>query len=201
MNEPYPVAFDVERPPTFQRAHVVLRIVLLVVIGWIAHPVGLLWLGVPLVAAVLISQKGGRRYVDEEGPRVTRILGWIVELAAYLALVSDRLPGEGTQPVSFRVERSSSPTLGAALLRIVTVIPSLIVLAVVSFVGAIVWVIAVVAVLVSQTYPDGLWRFLLAIVRWEACVLAYLASLVDRYPPFTLQTGSSAVSPAGSSSV
>jgi hypothetical protein len=29
---------------------------------------------------------------------------------------------------------------------------------------------------------------LLAIVRWEANMLAYLASLTDRYPPFTLET-------------
>jgi predicted ATPase len=30
--------------------------------------------------------------------------------------------------------------------------------------------------------PEGL-------LRWEACVFAYIASLVDRYPPFTLKTG------------
>jgi hypothetical protein len=28
------------------------------------------------------------------------------------------------------------------------------------------------------------------IVRWEGCLFAYLASLVDRYPPFTLETES-----------
>jgi Domain of unknown function (DUF4389) len=197
MSEPYPVAFDVERPPTFQRAHVVLRIALLVVIGWIAHPIGLLWLGVPLAAAILISQRGGQRYVDEGTPAVMRILSWIVELAAYLALVSDRLPGEGPPSVRFRVERSGGPpTLGTALLRIVTVIPSLIALALVTFIGAIVWVIAVVGVLVSEQYPEGMWRFLLAIVRWEACVLAYLASLVDRYPPFTLQTAPGSTAPS-----
>jgi Domain of unknown function (DUF4389) len=197
VNEPYPVVFDVERPPTFERAHVVLRIVLLVVIGWIAHPIGLPWLGVPLVAAILIAQKGEQRYLDEEGSTVTRILGLIVELAAYLALVTDRLPGEGAQSVSFRVERSSPPTLGAALLRIVNVIPSLIVLAILTFIGSIVWVIAVVGVLVNERYPERMWRFLLGLVRWEGFVLAYLASLVDRYPPFTLQTAS--VSPAAPS--
>jgi hypothetical protein len=190
VNEPYPVAFDVVRPPRFQRAHVFLRIAVLVVIGWIAHPIGLLWIGVPVVAAVLISRNRGRSYVDEEGPTVARILGWIVELGAYLALVTDRLPGEGAG-VSFRVERSGAqPTIGGALLRIVSVIPSLIVLALLTFVGGIVWMIAVVCVLVSETYPEGMWKFMLGLVRWEACVLAYLASLVDRYPPFVLQKAS-----------
>jgi len=129
---------------------------------------------------------------------VTRILHWILDLVAYLALLTDTLPGEGGHPVRFEVERSGSPTTGSALLRILYAIPSVIVLAILTFVGAIVWVIAVVSVLVNERYSDSLWRFLLGLVRWEAWLLAYLASLVDRYPPFTLET--SPTTPAASSS-
>ena len=75
------------------------------------------------------------------------------------------------------------------MLRILYAIPSLIVLAVLSFVGAIVWVSSVVLVLAGEPYPESLLRFLLGLVRWEASLLAYLASLVDEYPPFTLETG------------
>lgn len=194
----FPVSFDVQHPPVFQRAHVFLRVALLVVVGWIGHPFGLLWLGVPVVAAILVSQKGGQRYLDESGPTVTRVLNWILDLVAYLALLTDELPGRDEHPVRFYVERSGSPTVGSALLRILYTIPSVIVLAILAFVGAIVWVIAAVWVLVNESYPESLWRFLLGLVRWEACLLAYLASLVDRYPPFTLETGS--VSPAAPSS-
>jgi uncharacterized protein DUF4389 len=194
----YPVAFDVERPPTFQRAHVFLRIALLIVIGWIGHPLGLLWLGIPVVAAILVAQRGGQRYLDEDGPKVTRALNWVLDLVAYLALLTDRLPGGDEHPVRFEVERSGSPTVGSALLRILYAIPSLIVLAILVFIGAIVWVIGVVCVLVSEKYPEGLWHFLRGLVRWEACLFAYLASLVDRYPPFTLETASA--SPAAPSS-
>jgi Domain of unknown function (DUF4389) len=186
----FPVTFEVERPPVFQRAHVFLRVALLVVIGWIGHPFGLLWLGLPVVAAILVSQKGGQRYLNENGPTVTRVLNWILDLLAYLALLTDELPGQGEHPVRFQVERSGSPTVGSAPLRVLYAIPSLIVLAILVFVGAIVWLIAVVLVLVNERYPDSLWRFLLGLVRWEACLLAYLASLVDRYPPFTLETAS-----------
>ena len=42
---PYPVDIHIERPQVFQRAHVFLRVALLIVIGWIADPIGLLWLG------------------------------------------------------------------------------------------------------------------------------------------------------------
>jgi hypothetical protein len=194
----FPVTFDVDRPPVFQRAHVFLRVALLVVIGWIGHPFGLLWLGLPVVAAILVSQKGGQRYLDESGPMITRALNWILDLVAYLALLTDQLPGQGEHPVRFQIERSGSPTVGSALLRILYAIPNLIVLAILTFVGAIVWLIAVVLVLVNESYPGSLWRFLVGLVRWEANLLAYLASLVDRYPPFTLETGS--VSPAAPSS-
>jgi hypothetical protein len=186
----FPVVVEVERPPAFQRAHVFLRVALLVVVGWIGHQFGLLWLGVPLVVAMLASQQGGARYLDESGPTVTRALNWILDFLAYLALLTDRLPGARPHPVRFEVERSGSPSVGSVLLRILYAIPSLIVLAILAFAGVIVWVIALVAVLVGESYPESWWRFLLGLVRWEARVLAYLASLVDDYPPFTLDTGS-----------
>jgi hypothetical protein len=183
-----PVTFDLDRPPVFRRAHVALRVVLLVVVSWIGHPFGLLWLGLPVIAAIFIAQKDGRRYLDEDGPKLIGVLGWIVSVLAYLALLTDRLPGGGSQPVRFQVERSGSPTVRSALLRILYALPSLIVLAILGFVGAIVWVIAVVLILINERYPESFWRFLLALVRWEAWLLAYLASLVDRYPPFRLKT-------------
>ena len=194
----FPVTCDVERPPAFQRAHVFLRVGVLVVIGWLGHPWGLLWLGPPVVAAILIAQKGGQQYLDESGPAATRVLNWIVDLFAYLVLLTDELPGQREHPVGLRVERSGSPTVGSALLRLLYAIPSLIVFAILAFVGSIVWVVAAVFVLVDENYPESLWRYQLGLVRWEACVLAYLASLVDRYPPFTLETGSRA--PAAPSS-
>jgi hypothetical protein len=195
---PYPVRFDVERPPVFRRAHVFLRLALLIVIGWIGHPFGLLWLGVPVVAAILVSLKGGQRYLDEDASSVTRVLGWILAVIAYLALLTDRLPDGNGNPVRFEVERSGSPTVGSALLRILYAIPSLVVLAIFVFVGAIVWLLGVVLLLVNERYPESAWRLLLGLVRWEAYLLVYLASLSDRYPPFTLETSS--LSPAVPSS-
>jgi hypothetical protein len=186
----FPVSVELERPPRFQRAHVFLRIGLLVVIGWLGHPWGLLWLGLPLVAAILISQKGGQRYLEENGPTATRALHWVVDLLAYVALLTDELPRQAEHPVRFQVERSGAPTVGSALLRFVYAIPSLIALAILTLVGAVVWLIAVVLVLVGENYPEGLWRFQLGLVRWDARLLAYLASLVEPYPPFALETSS-----------
>src|SRR5204862_7674595 len=110
----FPGTVDVERPPVCQRARVFLRGGLLVGIGWLGHPVGLLWLGLPVAAAILVAQRGGQRYLDEDGPTITRGLGWIVAVVVYLALLTDRLPGQGEQPVRLRVDRSGSPTPGSA---------------------------------------------------------------------------------------
>ena len=194
----YPVTFEIERPPVFDRSHVFIRIAVLIVLGWIVHPVGLLWLGLPVVAAILISQKGGQRYLSEDGPTVTRALNWIVDLVAYLALLTDRLPGRDGHAVRFEVERSGSPTTRSALMRILCTIPSVIVLAILTWVGSIVWVLAMVLVFFTGSYPAGWWHFLCGLVAWEARLVAYLASLVDRYPPFALATG--AVPPAAASS-
>jgi Domain of unknown function (DUF4389) len=184
-----PVTFDLEHPAAFRRAHVFLRLLLLIVISWLGHPFGLIWIGLPIVAAILLSQRGAQRYLDEDGPRLARVLHWIVAVVAYLALLTDDLRPDA---VRFEVERSGSPTVGSALLRILYVIPSLIVLAILGFAGAIVWVVAAVWVLVAERYPEGLWRFLRGLVRWYARVLAYLASLVGDYPPFSLDTGPAA---------
>ena len=194
----YPVAFEVERPAAFDRAHVFLRIAVLVVIGWMVQPVGLLWLGLPVIAAILISRKGGQRYLSEDGPTVAHALNWVVDVVAYIALLTDRLPSGGEHTVRFDVDRSGSPTTGSALLRIVYAIPSVIVLSIVTWVGTIVWFFAMVLVFFTGTYPESWWHFLRGIVGWDARLIAYLASLVDRHPPFSLATAP--MPPAASSS-
>ncbi len=189
----YPVIFDVERPPVFKRVQVVLRLALLFVLSWIGHPFGLLWLGLPVAAAVFVSLRGGERYLAETGPKMTSVLRFVVGALAYLALLTDRLPGSADDAgVRFEVERSGSPTVGSALLRILYAIPNLIVLALLGIAGAIVWVVSLVLILVNESYPESFWRFLRGLVGWEARLLVYLASLVEPYPPFSLETGSRA---------
>lgn len=183
------VAFDVGYPNRLDRVQVVLRVVII----WLAALIGIpfwliLYLGFPVLAAVLISQKDGQRYLAEEGPRVTGWLRWVVAAIAYLWMLTDRLPGSGEQPVRFEVRPSGTPTVGSALLRILTAIPSAFVLALLSFVSAIVWVIAAIWVLIAETYPDSLYGFQRGVVRWAARLLAYLACLVEPYPPFSLDT-------------
>jgi hypothetical protein len=191
MAASYPVSFDVDRPEKFERPQLVIRVLVGVIIwvigGWI---LGLIYLVFPAMAAVFISQKGPEKFLEEDGPRITGWLRWVLAIYAYLGLLTERFPTEKPeQIVRYQVQTGGSPTVGSALLRLIYSIPSAIVLGLLSFVAGIVWLIAAVMVLVEENYADGLYDFLRGTLRWEARLLAYHSSLVEQYPPFALDTG------------
>lgn len=185
----YPVTFAIDRPATMSRAHVFLRLLILVLASWLVGAggwFGLIYLGLPVAAAMRIAQKSGARYLAEDGDRVVGWLGFVVALLAYLAALTDELPGPDRRAGRLEIVRSGSPTLESALLRIVKALPSALALALLGLAGALVWFVAAISILVNEHYPETLWNFQLGVLRWQARLLAYLASLVEPYPPFTL---------------
>lgn len=190
----YPATFDIQRPEKFARSQLALRVLLVVVLSLVgavlswAHTI--IWLGVPVLAAILISQKGAKRYHDEAEGNMTSWLRFIVGGYAYLALLTDKLPGDSAAgPNSnFQVTPTGSPTVGGTLLRIILIIPHAIVITLLSIVAAVLIIFAAVMILVRQSYPDTVYNFLRGWVRWQARVVAYMASLVDEYPPFSFDT-------------
>jgi len=156
--------------------------------GWI---MGLVYLGVPVLAAVLLSQKGPERYLAESEATMTRWLRFIVAFYAYLSLLTDRLPAsEATarEAVRFEVAPSGSPSAGNTLLRLILAIPSAFVLSLLWLVGVILLVIAAISILLNETYPSAIYDFLRGLNRWGARLLVYLASLVEQYPPFAFDS-------------
>ena len=87
------------------------------------------------------------------------------------------------------IRTGGSPTVGSALLRIIFGIPSAIVLGLLGIVFAVTWIIAAIMVLAQKNYPDGLFDFHRGVIRWQARLLGYQASLVEPYPPFAVDTG------------
>ena len=187
----YPVVFDISRPERFERIQVFLRILLLIIIsivtvavGWIF---GLVYLLLPVLAAILVSNRGRERFIEEEGARVSGWLRWLVAFYAYLIILTDRFPTERPgEIVRFEVRAGGSPTVGSALLRLVYSIPNAFVFLLLGIVSVAVWLIAAVMVLVRESYPKGLYNFQRGVLRWEARLLGYHASLVEEYPPFAL---------------
>lgn len=190
----YPVSFDAARPDKFERPQVALRIVVMLILcllgaafGWVF---GLVYLVFPALAAIFISQKGPEKFLEEDGPRLTGWIRWLVAVYAYLGLLTDRFPSEKAgEIVRLDIQPGGSPTVGSALLRIILGIPSAIVLGLLGIVFFVTWIIAAIMVLVQENYPDGLYDFHRGVMRWQARLLGYQASLVEPYPPFALDTG------------
>jgi hypothetical protein len=191
----YPVTFDVvARPEKFQRPQVLIAILVAIVLGvvmWLAYLV------LPIMAAIWISQKGSEKYLDEDGPKMTGWLRSIVAYYAYVFFLISRLPSEGVEEqVKFEVQRSGSPSVGSALLRLIYSIPSGIVLGILGFVAEILWLVAAVQVLIQENYSEGIYNYFRGYIRWQARLLGYHVSLVEQYPPFALDMEATGAPPA-----
>ena len=193
----YLVRFNVKRPERFERTQVALRILVILVLsllgGIIGWSLGLVYLAIPVLAAVLISQKGGARYLEDRGGPAMTLLQWYLALYTYLSMLADKFPSEPEEIISFEVRTQGTPSVGSALLRLIYSIPSAIVLALLGIIAMFIWIVAVVSVLINESYSEGLYNLQLGIMRWHARLLGYHASLVDQYPPFALDTGPEAM--------
>src|SRR5688572_25160760 len=115
-------------------------------------------------------------------------LRWRVRAVAYSALLRDEYPpfGEGLYPATLEIRKPAGDRdrLTVAF-RIILVIPHLIVVALLGIGWAVTSIIAWFAILLTGSYPTGLYDFALGVFRWSARVEAYLLLLVDEYPPFS----------------
>ena len=189
----YPVTFDIDHQETYDRTQVAIRILIIIVlsilagaIGWVP---GALYLALPVLAAILISQKGAQTYFAESEQNMTLWLRYVVGFYTYMFLLTDKLPNKEAHAVRFDVTPAGDVTAGAVLVRIITAIPHAIVLAILGIVAGILLIIAAIMVLVQESYPQGIFDFLRGYLRWHARLFAYLAGLAQDYPPFALDTG------------
>ena len=149
MATDYPVTFDIARPEKFERPHIFLRLLVIILLSILAGAVGwifgLVYLALPVVSAIFISQKGPQRFLEEDGPRLSSWLRWIVAFYAYLGILTDRFPSEKPEEIiRFEVQAGGSPTVGSALLRLIVSIPSAFVLGLLGIVSAVVLLIAAI---------------------------------------------------------
>jgi hypothetical protein len=180
----HPVQFHAERS-RMQRVQVVVRLAILAALGAIgcSSVYWLIYLALPAIAAVLVSHNGAERYLREDAPPAVRILVWLAGAYAYLWLLTDSLPGTDTNaPVGLTVEVGGEPTAGSALLRLVTSLPALLLLAVLSMAAALLWIVGAVAILATQRMPAAIADFIAMKLRYQFRLVAYHLSLVDTYP-------------------
>ena len=70
--------------------------------------------------------------------------------------------------------------------RWILAIPQIIVVGVLGFVAFLAVLVAVVIVLFTGKWPEGLRDFVVGMFRWSTRVTAYILLLTDEYPPFSL---------------
>ena len=184
----YPVEFDIEPPDEFDKAQILLRVLIVIVVSWLFEAVlNLAYFALPVVAAIMISQRGPDEYLAgaESGP--TRWLRFIMGIFSYIALATDDASLNDPDRVELDIQPTGSPTVGSALLRLITGIPHVIVLALLGIPFAVAWLIAALSILINGEYPEWASSFIRGYLRWWARFLAYMASLVDEYPPFSFE--------------
>lgn len=189
----YPVSVEVASPPRFDRLQLLVRLGLSIVLAAVGVTAGwLTWFlygALPLIAAIVISSIGTVAYMTDVGPRLWRALAWMQRLSAYMGLLVDRFPATEDGTVRIELRPTGRPTIGSALLRLLTSIPSGLVLCVLWMVSGILCFVSVFFVLFGAAIPGSILGYQRGILRWQTRLLAYHASLVEEYPPFSLDTG------------
>jgi len=107
---------------------------------------------------------------------------------AYFALLTDKYPAfEGNWDLQYWVDYPERPSRWRLLFwKLITSIPHFFVLAALSIASVVVVIIAWFAILFTGAFPRGLHVFVVGVMRWGARVTAYVESLTDEFPPFSL---------------
>ena len=119
---------------------------------------------------------------------IVHIQRFTLRSIAYFFLLADKYPPfEGDWLLSYEVERPEKLSRWRILFwKLLTAIPHIIILLVLSLVVVVVVFISWFAILFTGKFPRGLHRLVEGWLRWEARVGAYVMSLTDSYPPFSL---------------
>ncbi len=187
----YPVLVEMQPPARFERVQLLLRGLICVAAGTLQHSspglFGTLYFVLPVAAAVLISRRTEARFPAHDSGWLVECLSWVVAFYAYMLLVTDRFPlSRSERVVQLRVTVSGEPSAGQALARLLLSIPHALMLALLSIVSAVFWLVAALSILFTERCPTGLCTFQRHYLSWIARVLVYHASLVQPYPPFSL---------------
>ena len=190
----YPVQLDVAPPLRFQRIQLLVRFAIAIALGWLGITMGwlacLLFIALPIIAAIVVSSRGPDFYLQNTADKLWPALTWLLSFSSYMLLVTDEVPIDDRR-LHAELHVTGRPTIGSALGRIVMSIPSAIVLCFVGFVSSLLWLVALLTILFTATVPKSILTFQTGYLRWQARLIAYHASLVEEYPPFSFESGPS----------
>ncbi|MBN9308220.1 DUF4389 domain-containing protein [Devosia sp.] len=206
----YAVRFEIDYPGRMDRLTTLLRLIwaipILILFGLITNTGGgyqyvdaagkavqsggggiTAGLFVATVLMLVVRQKYPRWWFDF-GVELAR---FSARVSAYLFLLTDKYPSTTeAQSVHIEVDYPDAMQLNRwlPLVKWLLAIPHYIVLAVLSILAVLATILAWFAILITGSYPRGLFDFVVGVGRWAARVWAYAFLLVtDTYPPFSLR--------------
>ena len=202
----YPVQLSVDYQGSRNRLSVLLRIILAIPILVVSAFIGGYFdTGSPeLNEALLPISAGGFLFI---GPLLMIVFrkkyprwwfDWNLELSrftarieSFLLVLRDEYPStDEEQSVHLRIEYPNAETDLNRVLPIfkwLLAIPHYIILIVLGVLAILVTILAWLLILVTGRYPQGMFEFVVGVMRWSYRVGAYAFLLTtDRYPPFRL---------------
>jgi hypothetical protein len=197
---PYPLTFSVDYPDRELNRlttgfRLILAIPLLILLGLFGgphfggHPFGgpALLLFLPVLALLVLRQKYTRWWFDFN----VQLLRLTARIDSYVFLLRDEYPSvDEDQAVHLDVvypDGKNDLNRWLPLVKWFLAIPHYIVLIFLDIAAVVIIIIAWFAILFTGRYPQGMFDFVVGVLRWNLRVAAYAFVLVtDRYPPFTL---------------
>lgn len=196
MTNDYPVQFSVDYGDgTRNRLTTFFRLILMIPILVVLMVVSYSTAAVAAFLMILFRQKYPKWMFDYQ----LEVLRFNARVSAYLSLLTDEYPStDEEQSVHLEVaypDAASDLNRYAAsdlnrflpLIKWLLAIPHYIALLILEIIALAITIIAWFAIIITGTYPSGLFNFVVGVARWSNRVTAYAFLLTtDRYPPFRL---------------
>jgi len=187
----YPLRFDVERPEKSSR----LLNGLLFIKFILAIPHLLILYALSAVVSVIVFIAFFAILFTKRYPRglfdfAVNILRWQANVYAYIGMLRDEYPPfsweAGKYPVTLEVDYPEQLSRFGPWYKWLLVIPNMIVLFIVLLVASVLWFVAWLAIIFTGSFPEGMFKFIVAAFRWNLRANAYASYLFrDEYPPFS----------------
>jgi hypothetical protein len=197
----YPIRIDVPRPPKQSRLTnfplfigLFIRYLLLIPHFIVLYFLQLAALIVYFIATFAILFTG--RYPRGMWDFAIGVQRWSTNVTGYTYSLYDKYPPFSTSQEDYsltfeadypgKFSRILNFPIFGQLIKLLFVVPHLVVLIFMYFVAFLVIFIASFAILFSGSFPEGMHRYVVGVLRWQTRVSCYLVALTDKYPPFSL---------------
>jgi hypothetical protein len=195
----YPVDVQATFPEQSSRGWALLFVLFgLKAFALIVHYLVLLVLGIGAMFVFFISQLVvlfSGRYPEGMHAFISGLIRWGNELSGWLFGLTDDyppfFPSSDPYPVTTTIPRPERSSRGWAALTIIFIkflalFPHVIVLYVLGLLQGLLAFVANVVILFTGQAPDGMFEFIVQVMRWQTRVAAFAFGLDDDYPPFSM---------------